>query len=233
MKRVLLKISGEALSWDNWFWVSADSLWIVANKIKDLTEEWIQVSIVVWAWNYIRWKEVVKAWIDRATWDSMWMLAITMNGIAIKWALENIWINAFLTWAFEIPGICTRFNKWENISILNSGAVLICVGWTWNPYFTTDTVCVLRALELECDTVIKATQVDGLYDKDPNKYDDAKFIKEATFSECLDKWYQVMDLTAFSLAKENNMSIKIVSFAKEGAIIMAINEEAEWTTIKN
>lgn len=231
--RVLLKISWEALSWQKWFWICEESLKYVAHKIKELRDSNVEVAIVVWAWNLMRWAEACGGLIDRPSADKMWMLAIIMNGIALRDTLNHVWLDAELHSSFEIPGVCPRFNKPRAIKHIKKGRVIICVGWTWNPYFTTDTACVLRAIELDCDFVVKATQVDGLYTKDPNKHDDAEFIKEATFKNVISNWYRVMDQTAFALAMENNMKIKIVSFTKPWAIVRAISWEDEGTTIKD
>ena len=233
MTRVLLKISWEALAWNDKFWINPESLKYSANLIKETLNEWIQIWVVLWAWNFMRWATLEESWVERCSADNIWMLAIAMNWIALKDALKNIWVESVLQSSFEIPWICNRFNKSNSISEIEKWKVIIFVWWTWNPYFTTDTVSVLRWIELECDFVIKATQVDWLYDKDPNKFDDAKFIKEATFSDVISNWYKVMDQTAFALAKENNMKIKIVSFTKPWAITSAVKWWNEWTTIKN
>ena len=232
MTRILLKVSWEALAWDNWFWYCSESLSYLAKTVKSLLDDWIEVALVVWAWNLARWWGM-SAWIDRVARDSMWMLAIVMNWIAIKENLWNLWIDSELQSSFEIPWITSRFNKSQSLDMIKSWKVIIFVWGTWNPFFTTDTACVLRALEMDCDFVVKATQVDGLYDKDPNKYEDAKFIASSTYSECLEKWYRVMDQTAFALAREHNMPLKIVSYSKDWAINNAVKWENEWTTITN
>ena len=228
--RVLLKISGEVLAWWKWFGFDPEMLNKVTEIITKLIEQKHQVWVVVWAGNFIRWAEVKT--IDRSIADTMWMLAININALAIFDSLQKKWVKSINLNSFAIDWIAERFNKPKAIKYLRDGWVLIFWGWTWNPYFTTDTAWVLRALEIEADMMIKATKVDWLYDKDPAKYDDAKFIENSTYGEVLEKNLKVMDATAIAMARENNLTLKIVSLFKENAIIRAVNGEKEWTTIK-
>ena len=227
--RVLLKISGEALGWGKLFGLDDDMLDTVTDLISDLKSKNIELWIVVWAGNFIRWAEVKK--IERCNADSMWMLAININSIALADVLSRKWIGSKLVNSFWIDGVVERFNKDKAVKNIKSGKVII-FGWgTWNPYFTTDTAWVLRALEIEADMVIKATKVDGVYTRDPVKHKDAEFIHSATYDEVLTQNLKVMDLTAIALAKQNNLTIKVANLYKKWAILDAILWKKEGTTI--
>ena len=229
--RVLLKLSWEALAGGEPSGLDYVMLDEVCDKIKELINNNIEVWVVVWAWNFIRWGEIEKINIDRCNADNMWMLAININAIALSDVLERKWVHTKIINSFGIDGIAERFNKIKAVKGLKSGKVLIFGGWTWNPYFTTDTAWVLRALEIEADMMIKATKVNGVYDKDPVKYADATFIPEATYDEVITKNLRVMDHTAIALAKENNMKLKVVSLYDEGAVMRAILGKKEGTLI--
>ena len=227
--RVLLKISGEALGWGKLFGLDDDMLDTVTDLISDLKSKNIELWIVVWAGNFIRLAEVKK--IERCNADSMWMLAININSIALADVLSRKWIGSKLVNSFWIDGVVERFNKDKAVKNIKSGKVII-FGWgTWNPYFTTDTAWVLRALEIEADMVIKATKVDGVYTRDPVKHKDAEFIHSATYDEVLTQNLKVMDLTAIALAKQNNLTIKVANLYKKWAILDAILWKKEGTTI--
>lgn len=220
--RVLLKISGEALAWEQPGWLDHVMLDEVCEKIKNLVKKGIEVGIVVWAGNFIRGSEIEKINIDRCNGDNMWMLAININAIALSDVLSRKSVHTKILNSFGIDGIADRFNKQKAIKDLQSGKVIIFAGWTWNPYFTTDTAGVLRGLEIEADLMIKATKVDGVYDKDPVKYEDAKFISQASYDEVITKNLRVMDHTAIALAKENSMKLKVVSLYDQDAILHSV-----------
>lgn len=227
--RVLLKISGEALAWEKWFGFEVELLQKVTEIVSKIIKSGHQVWIVVWAWNFIRWAEVQN--IDRCTADNMWMLAININALALFDYFEKAGIRSRIFNSFTIDWITDRFNKIKAEKFLNNGWVIIFWGGTWNPFFTTDTAWVLRALEIDADLMIKATKVDGLYDKDPEKFDDAKFIKSTNYNEVIEKNLKVMDMAAIALAKENNLKLKIAGLFKENAIFNAVNSDDEWTII--
>ncbi len=229
--RVVIKISGEALAGGKKWgldYTILDKVWnIINNLIKDKIEVWI----VVWAGNFIRGSEIERINIDRCNADNMWMLAININTIALSDVLEKKGISTRIVNSFGIDWIAERFNKTKVIKYIQNKKVVIFGWWTWNPYFTTDTAGVLRALEIEANMMIKATKVDWVYDKDPMEYDDAKFIKSATYDEIITKNLKVMDFTSIALAKENNLIVKVVSLTKENSIKNAILWKEEWTTI--
>jgi len=229
--RVVLKISGEVLAGWNKAGLEYGILDNVWNIIKELIDEGIEVWVVVWAGNFIRGSEIEKINIDRCNADNMWMLAININTIALSDVLERKWVKTKIVNSFWIDWIAERFNKVKAIKYIEDKKVVI-FGWgTWNPYFTTDTAWVLRALEIEADMMIKATKVDWVYTKDPMKFDDAEFIEKATYDEVIIKNLRVMDFTSIALAKENNMVLKVLSLTKKWAIKNAILWKNEWTTI--
>ncbi len=229
--RVVIKISGEALAGiEKWGldYVMLDTVW---DMIKDLIKSGIEVWIVVGAGNFIRWSEIEKIKIDRCNADNMGMLAININTIALSDVLERKWIGTKVVNSFWIDGVAERFNKKKALKYITNKKVVLFWWWTGNPYFTTDTAWVLRALEIEADMMIKATKVDGVYTKDPMKYDDAEFIESATYDEVIVKWLRVMDFTSIALAKENALVVKVLSLNKKGAIKNAILGKKEGTTI--
>lgn len=229
--RVLLKISWEALAGGEPGWLDYVVLGEVCDMIKDLVINNVEVGVVVWAGNFIRGEDIEKIGIDRCNADNMWMLAININSIALQDVLTRKWISTKVVNSFGIDGIVERFNKAEAIKNIKNKEVVIFGGGTGNPYFTTDTAWVLRALEIEADLMLKATKVDGVYDKDPIKHTDAEFISDVTYDEVLAKGLRVMDYTAIALAKENGLKLKVVSLYNEGAIMRAISGNNEWTLI--
>lgn len=227
--RILLKLSGEALSWGKWFGFDKKMLDHVSELVEEMINDWHQIWIVVWAWNFIRWAEV---WdIDRCIADNMWMLAININALALYDYFTKRWIKVRNLNSFAIDWVADRFNKPKALKFFEKSGVLIIWWWTWNPYFTTDTAWVLRALEIEADLLIKATKVDWLYDKDPKKFDDAKLISHITYNEVLRERYKLMDLTAITLAKTNNLKIAIANLYKKEKILDILKWKNWWTII--
>lgn len=231
--RVLLKISWEALAWWNSWWLDYVMLDEVCETIKKLVDKKIEVWVVVWAGNFIRWSEIEQINIDRCNADNMWMLAININTIALADVLSRKWVWVKTVNSFAIDWVAERFNKPKALKWLSKWKVMIFGWWTWNPYFTTDTAWVLRALEIEADMMIKATKVDWVYTKDPVKYNDAEFIKNASYDEVITKNLKVMDSTAIALAKDNKLLLKVVSLYNDSAILKSILWKDEWTTISS
>ncbi len=227
--KILLKISWEALSWHKWFWFDETMMQKVSDIVKELTEKGHSLWIVVWAWNFIRWSEIEG--MDRAIADNMWMLAININALALYDYFTKKGIKSKNLNSFAIDWIAQRFNKPRAMKFLDAWWVIVFGWWTGNPYFTTDTAWVLRALEIEADIMIKATKVDWLYSKDPKKYDDAEIIKKISYIDFIDNSYNVMDLTAITLAKTNNLKIKIVNLYKENSILNVVSWIDEWSEI--
>ncbi|PID86463.1 UMP kinase [Candidatus Gracilibacteria bacterium] len=229
--RVLLKISGETLAGGKGCGLDLEMLNKIANIIKKLKENKVQIGIVVGAGNFIRGAEVEKINIDRCNADNMGMLAININAIALMDVIEKKGIKVKYVNSFGIDGVVEKFNKQTHLKSLEKGKIIIFGGGTGNPFFTTDTSGVLRALEIEADFMIKATKVNGVYDKDPKKNNDAKFIEEITYDEVITKNLKVMDATAIALAKENNMKLKVVNIYDEVSIMKAIKGEKIGTNI--
>lgn len=229
--RILLKLSWEALSWNTTQMYDLKTLDYVVSSLKTLQKEKIEIAIFIWGGNIFRWKDGENLWIDRVSRDYMWMFSTIMNWIALRDYLEKNWILSKLLTSTQIDSIWERFEKKNALKYLNENNVVIFAWWMWNPYFTTDTGWVLRALEIEADLIIKLTWVDGVYDKDPKKYEDAKKYEKVTYDEVLAKNLKVMDSTAIALAREEKMVLKVVSLSKEWDLLKAIMWENAWTTI--
>ncbi len=229
--RVLLKISWEALEWEKDHGIDPKFIKNLALQIKDIQDTWVEIGIVLWGGNIFRWVAGSANGMDRTAADYMGMLATVMNGVAMQDALESVGCQTRLMSALDIPEVGEKYIKRRGMRHMEKGRIVICVAGTWNPYFTTDSAWVLRALELECDMMIKATKVDGVYDKDPMKHSDAKLIENATYDQVIKNDIRVMDQTGIALAREGKLMLKVVSLYKEKAILRAIQGENEGTTI--
>lgn len=207
-KRILLKLSWEALQWKQWYGIDPEFLSFLAKKIVHLIKwEKLEVVIVVGGGNIFRGIELEQWWFDRATGDNMWMLGIIINGIAIGEAIESEWVPVRVMSAIPVHKVAEDFIRRRALHHLEKGRVVICVWGMGQPYFTTDSTAVVRALELQCDCVIKATKVDGIYDKDPKKHTDAVRYDVIGLKETLHKDLRVMDQTAIALAHDEDMPI--------------------------
>ncbi len=223
-KRVLVKFSGEALAGEKGYGIDTQILKFIANEIKTLIDNDIEVAIVVGGGNIIRGALAAKdGIIKRTSGDYMGMLATVINGVAIQEALESIGLEARLQTAIEMHEIGESFIVRRARRHLEKGRVVIFAAGTGNPYFTTDTAATLRANEIEADFLIKATKVDGVYDKDPKKYTDAKKLNELSYEHALNDNIKVMDDTAIALAKENNLPIIVCDMFKKGNLLSIIN----------
>lgn len=229
--KVLLKISWEALEWDREYGIDPKFLQKLAIDIKEIYDKWVWIAIVLGWGNIFRWMAWASAWMDRSARDYMGMLATVMNWVAMQDALEQSGIQTRLMSALDIPEVWEKYIKRRRQRHIEKWRVVICVAWTWNPFFTTDTAWVLRALELDCDMMIKATKVDWIYDKDPNKFSDAVLLKKITYEDALKENLKVMDQTWFALAREWNLKIKILNLYKKWAILRAILWEDEWSEV--
>lgn len=230
-RRVLIKISGEALEWTKEYGIDPQFLKKLALQIKEIYDCNIQIALVLWWGNIFRWIAWSAEWMDRTAADYMGMLATIMNGIAMQDALESVGMETRLMTALDLPEVGEKYIKRKWTSHMQKWRVIICVAGTGNPYFTTDTAGVLRALELECHCMIKATKVDGVYDKDPKKYEDAILISSADYSEIIKNDIRVMDQTAVALAKEANLELRVINLYKEGAMLRACLWQKEGTII--
>lgn len=232
-RRILLKLSGEALMGSEGFGIDPSVLDRMAQEIKELVELGIQVGVVIGGGNLFRGEGLAKAGMNRVVGDHMGMLATVMNGLAMRDALHRAYVNARLMSAIPLNGVCDRYNWAEAISLLKSGRVVIFAAGTGNPFCTTDSAACLRGIEIEADVVLKGTKVDGVFSADPMKDPEAKKYDELTYAEVLDKELKVMDLSAFTMARDHDMPILVFNMNKPGALRRVImGEEGEGTIIK-
>lgn len=214
-KRVLLKLSWEALQWKNDYWIEVEFIENLAKDIVFLSKNKnIELVIVIWWWNIFRWVSWAAKWLDRGTADYMWMLATVMNWIALSDAIERNWVEVRVMSAIEMPKVAEPFIRRRALKHLLKWRIVIAVAGSWNPYYTTDSAAVLRALELDCNYLIKWTKVDWIYDKDPQKFDDAKKYAKISYKEVLVNNLNVMDQSAIALAKDENLPIFVCSIDK-------------------
>ena len=230
-RRILLKLSGEALQGDEGFGIDPAVLERMAQEIKELVELGVQVGLVIGGGNLFRGAGLAKAGMNRVVGDHMGMLATVMNGLAMRDALHRAYVNARLMSAISLQGIGDSYSWAEGISQLRAGKVVIFAAGTGNPFFTTDSAACLRGIEIEADCVLKATKVDGVYSDDPVKNPDAELYSELDYSDVLDKELKVMDLAAFTLARDHNLPIRVFNMNKPGALRRVIMGEQEGTLI--
>ncbi|AGH38462.1 Uridylate kinase [Bibersteinia trehalosi USDA-ARS-USMARC-188] len=230
-KRILLKLSGEALQGEEGFGIDPSILDRMALEIKELIEMGVEVGVVLGGGNLFRGAKLAKAGMNRVVGDHMGMLATVMNGLAMRDSLFRADVNAKLMSAFQLNGICDTYNWSEAIKMLREKRVVIFSAGTGSPFFTTDSAACLRGIEIEADVVLKATKVDGVYDKDPAKNPDAVLYKALSYEEVIDKELQVMDLAAFTLARDHGMPIRVFNMGKAGALKQVITGTEEGTTI--
>lgn len=228
--RILLKISWDAFSGDSWFWIDSSSASKLAKKIKKVYDTWVEIIIVLGWWNIYRWKDLILSWVNPADSHNMSMLSTVFNWITLKNFLSEKWLDSIVLDSLWIKFL-EKYNKDNAIGYLESKKIVICVWWTWNPYFTTDSGGVLRALETKCDFMIKATKVDWVYDKDPMKYKDAKFIKSISFDEFISKNLKVLDPMSVALAKDNSFHIRVINLSKKDSILNVVEGKKEGTLI--
>ncbi len=231
-KRILLKLSGEALKGDTEFGIDPQTVNKIAKQIKDVHDLGVEIGIVVGGGNIWRGATAAQLGMDRAQADYMGMLATVMNGLAIQDALEHIGVPTRAMTALSIDEVAEGYIRRRAIRHLEKGRVCIFVGGLGSPYFSTDTACVLRGTEIGAEVILMAKNgTDGVYDSDPKKNPDAKLYKEISFSEILNKNLKVMDLTAASLCKENKLEIIVFNMNKDGNIVKAVNGDAIGTHV--
>lgn len=231
-KRILLKLSGEGLMGDKAFGMSAEVIQRLAQQIKKVHSQGGEVCIVVGGGNIFRGAKEASKGMNRTVADQVGMLATVMNALYIQNALEAIDVPARVLSGLSIPQVCETYMYRRALRHLEKGRVIIFAGGTGNPYFTTDTGAALRASEMQCDALLKATQVDGVYDSDPRRNKKAKKYDTVSYDEVIQKGLAVMDLTAVSLAKENNIPIVVFSQAGDNALEDAVCGKGKFTIIK-
>ncbi|MBX3062579.1 MAG: UMP kinase [Anaerolineae bacterium] len=221
-KRVLLKLSGEALSGIGGSGIDLDQMEYLARRIKAVHDLGVQVAVVIGGGNIWRGEPAAERGMDRSTADHMGMIATVVNALGLRDALEQVGVTTRVQTAIEMNKVAEPYIRLRAIRHLEKGRVVILCGGTGNPYFTTDTAAALRAAEIDAEVIVKATKVDGIYDKDPRKFSDAKRFETLTFQEALNLQLEVMDQTAFTLCRENNQPILVVNFWHEGALEAAV-----------
>ena len=230
-KKILLKLSGEALMGEQEFGISSDVITSYAKQIKEIVDLGVEVSIVIGGGNIFRGISGAAQGVDRVTGDHMGMLATVINSLALQNSIEKLGVQTRVQTAIEMPKVAEPFIKRRAQRHLEKGRVVIFGAGTGNPYFTTDTAAALRAIEMGTDVVIKATKVDGIYDKDPVKFADAKKYEKVTYNEVLAKDLKVMDATAISLCRENKLPIIVFNSLVEGNLKKVIMGENIGTTV--
>ncbi|CAN5820783.1 UMP kinase [soil metagenome] len=215
-KRILLKLSGEALMGNKQFGIDHDLLSQYASEIKGVVDAGVQVAIVIGGGNIFRGIQAADGGMDRVQGDYMGMLATMINSMALQSSLEKMEVQTRLQSAIEMNQICEPFIRRRAVRHLEKNRVVIFGAGTGNPYFTTDTAASLRAIEIEADVVLKGTRVDGIYTADPEKDKTATKFETITFNEVYDKNLNVMDMTAFTLCKENKLPIIVFDMNKPG-----------------
>ncbi|OGV51597.1 MAG: UMP kinase [Lentisphaerae bacterium GWF2_44_16] len=230
-KRVLLKISGEALKGKQEHGYNAEAVSTVVDRIKAAMDNKIQMALVVGAGNV--WRGVNgKNWgMDRVSADYMGMLATVMNALCLRDALNSKGVQAVVQTSIPMSPIAEPFDRLKAIKHLEKGRVVIFAGGTGSPYFTTDTTASLRALETNCEAVLKATKVDGIYTADPMKNPDAKRYEKLSFDEAISKKLAVMDLTAFSMCSENKLPIIVFNFSDPGSLTKVLGGDLSIATV--
>jgi uridylate kinase len=203
---------------DGEFGIDPKVLERMAQEIKELIEMGVEVGLVIGGGNLFRGEGLANAGMNRVVGDHMGMLATVMNGLAMRDALHRAFVNARLMSAIPLNGVCDAYNWAEAISSLKTGRVVIFAAGTGNPFFTTDSAACLRGIEIEADAVLKATKVDGVFTSDPAKDPDAQLIKKITYQEVLEKELKVMDLSAFTLARDHSLPIRVFNMNTPGTL---------------
>ena len=232
-KRVLLKLSGEALMGDRQYGIDPNRLKEYAKEIKEVTNKGIELAIVIGGGNIFRGVSGASNGMDRVQGDHMGMLATCINGLALQSALEDERVYTRLQTAIQIKEIAEPYIKRKAIRHLEKGRVVIFGAGTGNPYFTTDTAAVLRAIEINADAILKGTRVDGIYNTDPEKDKSAVKFNTITFKDVISKGLKVMDMTAFTLSEENKLPIIVFDMNTNGNLLKLISGEQIGTIVNH
>ena len=230
-KRILLKLSGEALMGDDAYGINRSTITRIVNEIKEVVDLGVQVAVVIGGGNIFRGVAPAAAGMDRATADYMGMLATVMNAMALQDAMKNIGLNARVQSALSIEQVAEPYIRGKAIRYLEEGRVVIFGAGTGNPFFTTDTAAALRGMEINAEIVIKATKVDGVYTDDPKTNPEAMRYKTITFDEAIIKNLKVMDATALTLCRDQKLPISVFSIFKQGALKKVVMGEDEGTKV--
>ena len=230
-KRVLLKLSGEALMGDMDFGIEPGMMSRVAREVAEVADMGVEVALVIGGGNIFRGEGLAQSGIDRVTGDHMGMLATVMNSLAMQDALEKLGKESRVLSAVRINRVCEEYVRRRAIRHLEKGRIVIFAAGTGNPFFTTDTAGCLRAIEIEADVIMKATKVNGVYDSDPAKNPDAKRYKQLTYTDVIDQNLGVMDMTAIVMCRDNNLPLRVFNLNDEGALPATMTNDEIGTTV--
>ena len=232
-KRILLKVSGEGFAHEGETGLDTERVKALAGQLRRLTSEGVQVACVIGGGNILRGKQSDSLGIARATADYMGMLATVINGLALSDALEANGVPTRVMSAIDVHKVCEPFIRRRALRHLEKSRVVVLVGGLGSPYFTTDTAAAQRAIELDCDALLKATMVDGVYDKDPKKHEDAVHMPELSFDEVIQRRLQVMDQTAFTLCREHDLPLLVFDMNTDDGLAQAGQGRNVGTLIRN
>jgi uridylate kinase len=231
-RRVLLKLSGEALMGEDAYGINREVLARVTGEIREVMATGVELALVVGGGNFFRGVSVGAQGMDRAQADYMGMLATVMNALALQDAFEKGGMPTAVLSGLAVAGVVETYSRRTALAHLAAGRVLIFAGGTGNPFFTTDTAASLRGLEIDADVVLKATKVDGVYDRDPMKHKDAVRYERVTYDEALAKRLGVMDATALALCREQSLPLRVFSINKPGSLLRIVLGENEGTLVQ-
>ena len=230
-ERILIKLSGEALIGRSGYGIDVSTINFISSEIKKVAMLEYQICLIIGGGNIFRGVKGASEGIDRSTSDYMGMLATIMNALSLQSCLEQIDLPTRVQSAISMSQIAEPYIKRKAVRHLEKNRIVIFAAGTGNPFFSTDTAASLRASEMNCIKIIKATKVDGIYDSDPNLNNNAKLIENISYSDVINKNLRIMDLTAISLAKESNIPIYITNIFKEDSLIRALKEEGKYSKI--
>ena len=230
-ERILIKLSGEALMGDSGYGIDVSTINFISKEIKKIATLNYEICLIIGGGNIFRGVKGASEGIDRSTSDYMWMLATIMNALSLQSCLEQIKLPTRVQSAISMSQIAEPYIKRKAVRHLEKNRIVIFAAGTGNPFFSTDTAASLRASEMGCSKILKATKVNGIYDSDPSLNKNAKLIQNITYSEVISKNLRVMDLTAISLAKESNIPIYITNIFEQDSLIRALKEEGNYSKI--
>ena len=232
LKRVLLKISGESLMGVDSYGIDVSTVDRVAKEISQVCKLGIEICLVIGAGNIFRGLSGAAAGMDRASADYMGMLATVMNSLAMQNSLERLGFQTRIQSAISMTEVCETYTRRRAIRHMEKNRIVIFAAGTGNPYFTTDTAAALRASEMDCDAIFKATKVDGIYDKDPIKHKEAKKFEKITYSDVLSKNLRVLDSSAVSLARDNNIPIIVFSIKENNGFLNILKGKGSYSVVE-
>ncbi len=232
LKRVLLKISGESLMGVDSYGIDVSTVDRVAKEISQVCKLGVEICLVIGAGNIFRGLSGAAAGMDRASADYMGMLATVMNSLAMQNSLERLGFQTRIQSAISMTEVCETYTRRRAIRHMEKNRIVIFAAGTGNPYFTTDTAAALRASEMDCDAIFKGTKVDGIYDKDPIEHKEAKKFEKITFSDVLSKNLRVLDSSAVSLARDNNIPIIVFSIKENNGFLNILKGKGSYSVVK-